>query len=132
VHDGKPKPAQPPLPVELLQFARKLRAEQTNAERLIWMLLRDRRFDGLKFRRQHPIGHYILDFYCEELNLAVELDGGQHNLPEGQKHDMSRSEWLTAKGIRVVRFWSHDVLGDTDTILQAIWDVVSQLRASFS
>src|SRR5262249_21118849 len=123
---------QPPLPDDLLAFARKLRAELTDAERLTWFLLRGRRFDGLKFRRQHPIAPYVLDFYCEELNLAVELDGGQHNLSEGKERDESRTEYLTARGIRILSFWNHDVMSDTDTVLQAIWDVVSRLRHSAS
>jgi very-short-patch-repair endonuclease len=66
----------PAIPEDIFKYARELRRNQTDAEQLLWGLLRDRRFAGKKFRRQHPVGRYILDFYCHELKLAIELDGG--------------------------------------------------------
>src|SRR5579875_1484459 len=125
--EGGPKPikVKPPLPPDLLEFARNLRKEQTDAEALMWSLLRGRRLAGRKFRRQHPVEPYVLDFYCHELQLAVELDGGQHNTPEGRQHDEKRSEFLTAKGIRVLRFWNHDVIQDTEVVLEAIWNAIT-------
>jgi adenine-specific DNA methylase len=124
------KPHHAPLPADLLEFARKLRKEQTDAEKLMWFLLRDRRLAGRKFRRQHPVEPYVLDFYCHELRLAVELDGGQHNMPEGRRHDEKRSKFLVEKGIRVLRFWNHDVLRDTEVVLEAIWNEVMDQGAS--
>ena len=101
-----------------------MRSKQTDAEQLLWGLVRDRRFAGKKFRRQHPIGRYILDFYCHECRLAVELDGGQHNDEETRSRDDRRSRFLSEQGVRVVRFWNHDVLLQTDSVLESLWDEV--------
>ena len=100
-----------------VEFARQLRRRQTDAERKFWGYLRGRRFVGLKFRRQVPCGIYVLDFYCHELRLAVELDGGQHL---ESAHDVERGAWLAGQGIRVVRFWNHDVLTRTEAVLEAL------------
>jgi very-short-patch-repair endonuclease len=100
-----------------VEFARQLRRRQTDAERRLWGELRDRRFLGLKFRRQVPCGVYVLDFYCPELRLAVELDGGQHL---HSVHDAERDTWLAGQGIRVVRFWNHDALARTEVVLEAL------------
>jgi len=78
----------------LIEFARLLRQTATDAESLMWACLRDRRMNGRKFRRQHPVDPYILDFYCARLKLGVELDGGQHNSDEGKKRDAIRSAFL--------------------------------------
>jgi predicted house-cleaning NTP pyrophosphatase (Maf/HAM1 superfamily)/very-short-patch-repair endonuclease len=115
------RPAQQLLPADLLQFARKLRTTQSDAESLMWHLLRNRRLARCKFRRQHPINPYVLDFYCHEKRLAIEVDGGQHNTAYARRTDEKRSRFLANQGIRVVRFWNHDVLQDTDTVLEAIW-----------
>ena len=114
----------PPIPPDILKNARSLRSKQTDAEQLLWGLVRDRRFAGKKFRRQHPIGRYILDFYCHECRLAVELDGGQHNDEETRSRDDRRSRFLREQGVRVVRFWNHDVLLQTDSVLESLWDEV--------
>jgi len=106
-----------PLPPELLDFVKNLRAEQTDAESILWYLLRDRRLLGLKFRRQHPLPPYVLDFYCEELKLAVELDGGQHNSDEKSSRDLVRDTFINDHGIEVVRYWNHDVLLRTESVL---------------
>jgi very-short-patch-repair endonuclease len=79
---------------------RALRGRATDAERLLWRLLRTRQFAGLKFRRQHPVGPYIVDLYCADRRLAVELDGGQHFTVEGLSNDGRRIEYLAARGIR--------------------------------
>ena len=100
-----------------VEFARQLRRRQTDAERRIWGYLRDRRLLGLKFRRQVPCGVYVLDFYCHELRLAVELDGGQHL---AFAYDAERDAWLAGQGIKVIRFWNHDVLVRTDVVLEAL------------
>jgi very-short-patch-repair endonuclease len=111
----------PLLDPQLLERARKLRQEQTDAEVLLWMLLRNRRLGGFKFRRQQPIDPSILDFYCDEARLAVEVDGGQHNTDKGRRRDAARTGFLAHKGIRVNRYWNHEVLGDTDAVLEAIY-----------
>src|SRR5574337_114377 len=108
-----------PLPADLLGKARNLRENQTDAEALMWHLLRDRQIGGAKFRRQHPLEmsngkRYVLDFYCHEQKLAVELDGGQHS--EQAAYDAARSEALEAMSIRVLRFWNNQVLGETEAL----------------
>ncbi|WP_416236138.1 endonuclease domain-containing protein [Pseudomonas citronellolis] len=99
------------------EFARELRRRQTDAERLLWSRLRDRRLLGWKFRRQVPLGPYVVDFYCHERQLVVELDGGQHL---GNAADVDRDAWLRGQGLRVLRFWNHDVLVRTEGVLEAI------------
>lgn len=111
-----------PLPADLLEFARKLRQEQTDAEKWMWYVLRNRRLGGFKFRRQYPVGPYVLDFLCFDKKLAVELDGGQHNMPDQRARDEARSRFIAEQGIRVLRFWNHDVLQDTEVVLQVIWE----------
>ena len=108
-----------PMPESVKAFARKLRKEQTDAESLMWALLRDKRLGGAKFRRQHPFQPYVLDFFCHEANLAVELDGGQDS--EAQAHDERRSAYLKSKGIDVLRFWNNEVLAETEAVLEKIW-----------
>jgi very-short-patch-repair endonuclease len=76
---------------------------------------------GYKFRRQHPIDPYTLDFYCPTAKLAIELDGGGHNYRGGQMRDQRREKFLANKGIAVVRFWNHQVREELDSVLQAIW-----------
>ena len=100
--------------------ARRLRRELTLPEIALWAALRGRRLKGLRFRRQHPIGPYILDFYCDERRLAVEVDGQMHDQPDALRHDVRRDEWLAAKGIRVHRIGASDVLGDLGTVLEGI------------
>lgn len=106
------------LPPELLDFARTLRKEQTSAESLLWYLLRDRRLLGYKFRRQYPLPPYVLDFYCDELKLGVELDGGQHNADGHAATDERRDAYIRARGIELVRYWNHDVLLKTEDVLE--------------
>ena len=102
--------------------ARRLRKSMGDAERKLWHRLRSKQLDGtLRFRRQHPIGPYIADFVCLEKYLIIEVDGGQHGEPEQMAHDEKRSVWLAAEGYRVIRFWTHEVLYDTDNVLSAIF-----------
>ena len=89
--------------VHNIPAARDLRRPQTPTEALLWGALRDRRLDGLKFRRQHAVGRFVLDFYCHELRLAVEVDGGIHVAPENRASDAARQAELEATGIRFVR-----------------------------
>ncbi len=106
------------IPPEAIEFARKLRHEQTDAESRLWHLLRDRRLGGHKFRRQHPMPPYTLDFYCDEAGLVVELDGGQH---AESARDARRDAWLAQQGLRVLRFWNDQVLQETESVLSVIW-----------
>ena len=108
----------PDIPAEAIAFARQLRHEQTDAESLLWYLLRDRRLGGFKFRRQHPLPPYTLDFYCHEAGLVIELDGGQH--AESTRDD-KRDAWLSQQGLRVLRYWNNQVLQETEAVLADIW-----------
>jgi very-short-patch-repair endonuclease len=96
---------------------KELRRNQTDAERALWAQVRNRRLLGMRFLRQYSVGPYILDFYCPSIRMAVELDGGQHNDPEGKKHESVRSEFLLAQGIEVLRFWNHEVLQNMQGVL---------------
>ncbi len=98
--------------------ARNLRQRSTDAERLLWRHLRDRQLAGLKFRRQHPLGSFIVDFVCLEHRLVVELDGGQH--ATRQQADAHREAFLMELGYRILRFWNNEVLGNTESVLEAI------------
>ena len=103
--------------------ARQLRRDQTDAEQTLWARLRDRQLRGAKFRRQHPIGPFIADFCCPEGKVIVELDGGQH--AEKVAADQKRSRFLEGQGYQVLRFWNHDVLKDTNAVLERIAEVLS-------
>ena len=109
---------------ENITFARSLRQTATGAERTLWKHLRNRGVGGARFRRQHGVSPYILDFYCVEALLAIELDGDVHGMPEQGKHDCRRDEFLTALGIKVLRFWNNDVFQQTSSILEAIMNAL--------
>ena len=102
--------------------ARELRLGATDAERLLWSRLRLRQLKGFRFRRQHPIDHYIADFACIDARLVVELDGAHHI--DQVDADQRRSDDLQALGFRVIRFWNDDVLLRTEHVLQAIFDAL--------
>jgi very-short-patch-repair endonuclease len=93
-----------------------LRQSQTDAEHRLWHLLRGSRLAGSKFRRQHPVPPYVLDFYCCAAKLAVELDGSLHS------HDVDqvRTRFLAPQGIRILRFWDNDVLSKTEAVIESI------------
>lgn len=98
--------------------ARRLRRDQTEAERFLWRHLRSRYLNGFKFRRQHALGRFIVEFCCPERGLVVELDGGQH--ADQAEKDAKRTAYLNRVGCRVVRYWDHDVLSDPEAVLQHI------------
>jgi very-short-patch-repair endonuclease len=102
-------------------FARRLRRDQTDAERVLWFRLRDRRLNGLKFKRQVPIDKYIADFCCAEARLIVELDGGQH----ATRDETNRTVILESMGYLVLRFWNNDVLSNTDGVLEEILSAIN-------
>ena len=101
-----------------LEFAKQLRKRQTEAEECLWRQLRAHRFLGLKFRRQKPIGVYIVDFICHEHHLIIEVDGGQHQ--QMQKYDQQITNELIKAGYKVLRFWNNEVLQETQSVLEAI------------
>lgn len=101
-------------------FVRNLRREQTEAEKVLWARFRSRQVEGVKFRRQQPIGPYIVDFASFERKLIVEIDGGQHNEKEAREKDEERTAWLEERGYRLLRFWNNDVLMNTEGVLEMI------------
>ena len=104
----------------LKQRRRELRRNQPEAEKTLWVHLRNKQFYRMKFFRQYSIGPYILDFYCPTMKLAVELDGGQHNLCENKEYESVRPEYLKAQGVEVMRFWNHEVLLDMESVLSEL------------
>ena len=113
-----------PVPPALLQAARDLRQHMTDAEQCLWQCLRGKQLDGFRFRKQHPIARFVLDFYCPAARLAIEIDGGQHNTAPGCASDEERTRYLKARGIRVLRFWNHEVLQDLPGVLERIWEAL--------
>lgn len=109
----------------LLHFARDMRRAPTQAENKLWSLLRNRRLGGFKFRRQHPVGGYILDFFCESASIAIELDGSQHNTPEGVAYDQRRTAQLANLRVRVLRFSDHDILKDPIAVARTILRILT-------
>lgn len=101
-------------------FARELRRKQTDAEKALWIKLKDRQIDGLKFRRQQPIGPYIVDFVCFDRKLIIEIDGGHHSGDKMLKEDNDRSKWLTEQNYQVLRFWNNEVLMNQEGVLERI------------
>ena len=102
----------------LTKLARQLRKDATDAERLVWKYLRARQLNNVKFRRQQPIGPFIVDFVCFEKKLIIEIDGGHHS--ENEEINLRRTEWLRAKGYRVIRFWNNEVLQNSRGVFEEI------------
>ena len=107
-----------------------LRKNQTDAERKLWSLLRNRQLTEVKFRRQFPIGRYILDFYSPEFKLGIEADGGQHYENKGKLKDQQRSKELSKLGIRIIRFSDRDILKNLDGVYKMIQQNIEELRKS--
>ena len=101
--------------------ARRLRRESTDTERRLWAILRDRRLAGYRFRRQHPVGDFIVDFACTKHRLVIEADGGQHS---DNKADQRRTAFLEAEGWRVIRFWNNDALANAEGVLETILEAL--------
>ncbi len=114
----------------LKERRRELRRKQTDAERVFWIKVRNKQFLGLKFFRQYSLGPYILDFYCPEIKLAVELDGGQHNVSDGREYDAARTNYLNAHGVEVLRFWNNEVLVNIDGVFAMLELKVACLKAN--
>ena len=113
------------MPDRATVFAKALRAQATDAESLLWRHLRAHRFAGFKFKRQQPIGPYIVDFVCLSARIVIEVDGGQHSLGTS---DEARARYLEANGYRVLRFWNNEVLENTPGVLSAIDTAINAER----
>jgi len=103
-----------------IKFARLRRQMSDEFERLMWQLLRNRQRCNRKFRREHPLGIYTLDFYCAEAKLAVEVDGASHESEEAKQYDLARDKWMNEQGIRVLRFSCSRVQNETQNVLMEI------------
>lgn len=106
---------------------RNLRKNMTPAEQRLWKHLRGKRLGGYRFRRQQPLGQYILDFVCVDAKLVIEIDGGQH--AEQNAYDETRTRYLQNLGFTVIRFWNNEVLQQTDAVLTAILHKLEELKA---
>jgi very-short-patch-repair endonuclease len=115
-----------------VEVRRSLRKNSTLGERLLWRHLRDRQIDGLKFRRQFGILEYVVDFYCHELGLAVEVDGITHATPEAKDRDRRRQRAIESLGVRFLRVQDDDVISDLGNVLEVIRETVTRLKGSSS
>jgi very-short-patch-repair endonuclease len=111
----KPKP---------IGLARHLRRKESDAERKLWSKLHSRQFENVKFRRQHPIGKYIVDFVSLKKKIVIEIDGGQHNETGNREKDELRTAWLENEGYHVIRFWNNDVLTNIDGVGAKMWELI--------
>ena len=100
-----------------ITLARNLRKNATIQERRLWNLLKNRQFYNLKFKRQQPIGDYIVDFICKEAKIIIEIDGGQHNEPENIDYDTARTKYLNNLGYKVVRFWNNEIYENIEGVV---------------
>ena len=98
-------------------LARKLRKDSTIQERRLWNLLKNRQFHNLKFKRQQPVGDYIVDFICKEVKLIIEIDGGQHNTPNNIQNDNIRTQYFESLGYKVIRFWNNEIYENINGVM---------------
>ncbi len=108
-------------------LAKRLRKQPTDAEKRLWYFLHKKQLDGLRFKRQEPIGKFVADFVCPPLKLVVEVDGGQHGVAVGK--DAARTAWLEAQGYIVIRFWNNEVMNNIEGVLATIREEVAALKA---
>jgi len=101
-------------------MAKTLRKNCTDTERLLWRHLGAKHMEGHKFRRQEPIGNYIVDFVCQKKKIVIEVDGGQHSVE--RERDFERDKWLEGQGYKVLRFWNNEVLTNINGVLEVVWD----------
>lgn len=109
---------------QIFSNAKKLREKPTEAEEVMWLALRNNQLDGYKFRRQHPLSLYVADFYCHQLQLVIEIDGGYHQTPEQIKLDAERTSAIEFQGLHVIRFTNDEVLGDVHSVLNRIREFI--------
>jgi very-short-patch-repair endonuclease len=105
---------------KLSPLAKNLRKRATDTERFMWKHLRAKHLEGLKFRRQQPIGKYIVDFVCFEKKIIIELDGGQHTMLSEKQKDIERDKWFKKQGYKVLRFWDNEVLINIQGVLEVV------------
>ncbi len=108
---------------------RHLRKNMTETEVLLWSRLKGRQLGGYKFRRQYSVGSYILDFYCPSMRLAVEVDGGPHNLWKNRAKNEKRTKYLEKHDITVIRFWNNEIFENLEDVLNAIWAVIDEIQS---
>lgn len=113
---------------KLYQYGRELRKELTEAEKLLWAALRNRKLNGLKFRRQHPLDKFIVDFYCNEKKLAVELDGSVHDEKINKEYDEARTAMLAGLNVFVLRFKNEEVINNMQNVLERIRTIAEMLN----
>ena len=116
---------------KLYQYGRELRQDSTDAEKLLWAELRNRRLKGLKFRRQHPLDKFIVDFYCNEKKLVVELDGALHDEKMNKDYDEARTALLAGLNVFVLRFRNEEVINNMKEVLKKISEVTGMLNGGF-
>ncbi|MBR1753671.1 endonuclease domain-containing protein [bacterium] len=107
----------------ITEKSRQLRKNMTTQEKKLWNIIRNRQFFGFRFRRQFPIGNYIVDFICREKNIIIELDGGQHNENINIVYDNKRTEFLVSEGFKVVRFWNNEIDENIDGVYERLKEV---------
>ena len=111
--------------------ARRLRRDMTEIERKLWLQLRQGQA-GATFRRQHPLGRYVIDFYAPSLKLAIECDGGQHAQPQNKLHDGARTAWLERRDVLVLRYWNNDIVSNIDGVVQDIASVIAKRKQTLT
>ena len=115
---------------EIFENARELRKRETEAEKILWNALRSRRCEGLKFRRQHPVQQFILDFYCHAYLLGIEIDGSVHENENVKEHDLNRKAEIENLGINIIRFSNEEVLNNLTEVLRKIQFEVKQIKST--
>jgi len=113
---------------EIYNIARKLRKNSTEQERIMWKLLRNRKFKNLKFKRQVPVGNYVADFLCEEKKLIIEIDGGQHNESENIIKDNTRTKYFESEGYNIIRFWNNEVTENLSGVYDKLSKIVEEIN----
>jgi very-short-patch-repair endonuclease len=114
---------------KLYEYGRQFRKSQTEAEKELWRLIINKKINGLKFRRQHPLGNYIADFYCHEKRLVIEVDGENHDTNEQAKRDNERTIVMNRSNITVIRFRNEEVLHDSKQVIKMIKNVSNNINS---
>jgi very-short-patch-repair endonuclease len=113
-----------------LQLAGDLRRAMTEAEKMLWQRLRNRKLNGFRFRRQHPVNEFIVDFFCYEAMLAIEVDGSVHNETTQAEKDLERTRFLQGLGITIIRFTNHQVNSDMNSVISSIREVLHTIQGT--
>lgn len=108
----------------MTDLGKELRRQGTHAERVLWLKLRNKQLGGIKFRRQQPVGNYIVDFVTFDKHLIIEIDGGQHNEDRIMEKDYQRTKWLESQGFQVIRFWNNEVVENLGGVIYQIQEVL--------